>query len=438
MFYLIIVLFVLGYTAIALERRLSVDKTAIALATGVLIWVCIAFGGDTIYPELAGHLGKISGILFFLFGTMTIVEIIDSHGGFGLLSKFIKTTDRAKLLWIFSFLTFFMSAVLGNLTTTVVMLTLMWKLVGGKSIRWIFASMIVIAANAGGAWSPIGDITTVILWMGGHVSEWNIILQLFVPSLICMLVPLVVLSLNMKGETNIPSSADLTKSLIPTTDRERWIVLLSGIVGLMLVPVFKSVLQLPPYMGVLLVLAILWMVTRILHRKKHEEFRIRLTFTEIFKKADTSTIFFFLGILLAVAGLESAGHLNLLGHFLDEKVHNILAINLVIGALSSVIDNVPLVAGTMGMYDIVLPDALTSITDPVKVAWLKHFVADGFFWELLTYCTGNGGSILLIGSTTGIAAMGLTQIDFVWYLKKISFLVLIGYLSGFAAYLLIR
>ena len=462
MFYLIIILFVLGYTAITLEQYLPVDKTAIALATGVLVWICIALGGDAIYPalpsfqeylqthpdgsvmdfvthhELVGYLGKISELLFFLFGTMAIVEMIDSHGGFGILSKLIKTTNKIRLLWIFSFLTFFMSAVLNNLITTVVMLTFMWKLVAGKNTRWFFAGMIVIAANAGGAWSPVGDITTIMLWIGGHVSALNIAKQLFVPCLICMLVPLVVISLIIKGETGSPLSTDFTKTLFPTTDRERWIMLLSGIGGLILVPVFKSISQLPPYMGVLLVLTILWIIAKILHRKKHEEFRIRLTFTEIFKKTDMSTIFFFLGILLAVAGLESAGHLNLLGYFLDEKVHNIYAINLSIGALSSVVDNVPLVAGTMGMYDVVSLDALAAIPHPAKAAWLKHFVADGYFWEMLAYCSGTGGSILLIGSTTGLAAMGLAKIDVRWYLKKISLLALLGYLSGFAAYLLIR
>ena len=438
MFYLIIVLFVSGLAAIAFERRLSINKAAIALVTGVLVWVCVAFSGNAVYPELIKHLGKISGLLFFLFGTMAIVEIIDGHGGFNLIFKFIKTTDRTRLLWIFSFLAFFMSAVLGNLATTVVMITLMWKLVAGKNTRWVFAGMIVIAANAGGAWSPIGDITTIMLWIGGHVSEWNIIKQLFVPSLICMLVPLVVLSLNLKGETNHPISADHSKSLIPTTDNERWIVLLTGIGGLMLVPVFKSISQLPPYMGVLLVMAILWIVSEILYYKKHGEFRIRLMPAEILKKTDMSTIVFFLGILLAVAGLESSGHLNSLVQLFDEKVQNIHAINLIIGALSSVVDNVPLVAGAMGMYDIVSPDAMAAVSDPAKAAWLRHFVTDGFFWELLAYSAGNGGSILIVGSTTGIAAMGLAQIDFMWYLKKISLLALIGYLAGFAAYLLIR
>ena len=461
MFYLVFVLFILGYAAIAFEHRLSVDKTALALVTGVMVWVCIAFGAEAIYPalpsfrdylqvhpdatvmefmtrhELIGHLGKISELLLFLLGSMTIVEIIDNHGGFSMLSKIIKTTDKVKLLWIFSFLTFFMSAALNNITSIIVMITLMWKLVGGKDTRWFFASMIVIAANAGGAWSPIGDVTTIMLWIGGQVSASNIIMQLFVPSLICMLVPLVIISLSMKGETIPPSRSDRTRSPVPTTDHERWIIFLSGTGGLLFVPVFKAVTHLPPYMGILLVLGVMWVVTEILHRKKEQRYKIRLTFTGILKKVDTQTIFLFLGILLAVAGLKSAGHLHILGQFLDEKVHNIYAINLVIGALSSVLDNVPLVAGTMGMYEIVSPDALAAVSDPAQAAYMKYFVADGSFWELLAYCAGNGGSILLVGSAAGVVAMGLTKIDFMWYMKKISLLALAGYLSGAVAYYLI-
>ncbi len=460
MFYLIIVLFIIGYAAIALEHNLTIDKAATALVTGTLVWVCIAFGGNDIFPEmlefreymqanpsgsvaefithheLLRHLGEIGEILFFLLGAMTIVEIIDSHGGFSLLSKLIKTTDKVKLLWIISFLTFFMSAVLDNLTTTIVMITLMRKLVGGKNTRWFFASMIVIAANAGGAWSPIGDVTTIMLWIGGQVSAANIIVQLFIPSLICMMVPLAIVSFTMKGSTIPPSRSDLAKSLVPTTDRERWIILLSGTGGLLFVPVFKSITHLPPYMGVLLVLGIMWIMTEVLHRKKQTELKMRLTLAGILKKIDTPTIFFFLGILLAVAGLQSAGHLKLLSVFLDEKVHNIYAINLAIGALSSIVDNVPLVAGTMGMYDIVTPEALSAISEPVKLAYMSHFMPDGTFWEFLAYCAGTGGSMLIIGSAAGVAAMGLAKIEFVWYVKKVTPLALAGYLSGAAAYYL--
>ena len=436
MFYLILVLFIAGFVAISLERRLSFDKTAVALLTGALIWLCVAFGNDAPHQELAKHLGGISELLFFLLGTMAIVEIIDIYGGFSMLKKVIKTAQKVKFLWILSFLTFFMSAVLGNLSATIVMITLMWKFIGGNTTRCFFASMIVIAANAGGAWSPMGDVTTAMLWMGGQVSTWNIILQLLVPSLMCMLVPLIIISLGMKGEVVPPSHADYARSSIPTTDRERWTVLASGIGGLMLVPVIKSVTHLPPYIVVLLMLAILWMITKFLFRKE-KELATRLTLSGIFRKIDTSTVFFLLGILLAVAGLESAGHLNLLGAFLGEKVQNMYVINLVIGALSSVVDNVPLLAGTVGMFDVVSPDALATIPDPAKVAFMKHFIVDGSFWNLLAYSAGTGGSILIFGSASGIVAMSLAKIDWMWYVKKISWLALAGFLSGFAVYYLI-
>ena len=461
MFYLIIVLFILGYAAIAFEQRLAVDKAAIALTFGALIWVCLALGSGTVcdslpafqqylqtHPDatamefltghgLVVHLGRISELLLFLLGSMTIVKIVDSHGGFNIIFNLIKTTKKVKLLWIFSFLTFFMSAVLDNLTITILMITLMWKFISAKNQRLVFAGMIVIAANAGGAWSPVGDITAFVLWTGGYVSASNLMLQLFVPCLICMLVPLIVLSLDIKGETIVLLRNGHTQSLIPTTDRERWMILLPGIGGLILVPLFRFVTQLPPYIGVLLVLGVIWILAEWLHRKKQKEFHIRLQLDGILKKTDISTIFFFLGILMAVAGLESAGHLHLAGLFFNEKIHSIYAINLIIGALSSMVDNVPMMAGAARMYDVVLPDALAAITDPAKVAYLKHFVADGSFWELLSYTVSNGGSILIVGSTAGIAAMGLAKIDFMWYLKKMSLLALSGFLLGFAAYYLI-
>jgi len=440
MFYLIIVIFVVGYAAIALEHSLSVDKAAIALVSGALVWVCIAFGGFgdfSVLDELFAHLGTISELLFYLLGSMTIVEIIDSHGGFSMLSKVIKTHNKVKLLWIFSFLTFFLSAALDNLTATILMVALMWKLIGGKNTRWFFASMIVIAANAGGAWSPIGDVTTLMLWIGGQVTALNIIKQLFVPSLIAMVVPLVIVSLTMKGETIPPSSGELARSLVPTTDRERMIILTTGIGGSIFVPVFKHVTDLPPYIGILLIVGIMWIMTEIMHRSKQKEIKIRLTLVGILKKVDTPTIFFLLGLLLAVAGLQTAGHLGILGQFLDEKIHNVYAINLVIGLMSSVLDNVPLVAGMMGVYEVVTPEALAAISDPVQADYMKHFATNGSFWELLAYCAGTGGSILIVGSAAGVAAMGLARVDFVWFLKKISLLAIIGYLSGIAAYYLI-
>ena len=460
MAYLVIILFVLGYAAIAFERKLSIDRSAIALVTGTLVWLCIALGSDTIYPvlpsfqdyllthpnanvmqfvsqnELIKHLGKISEIIFFLLGTMAIIEIIDSHGCFNVLSKLIKTNDKIKLLWIFSLLSFFMSAVLGNIATTVIMITLMWKMVSGENTRWYFASMILIAANAGGVWSPIGNVTTIMLWIGENVSTLNIVFQLIVPCLISMLVPLVFISLNMRGVTTPISHPARTLSMVPTTDRERWIILITGIGGLLFVPVFRAVTHLQPYVGVLLVLGIMWIMTEIMHRKKENELKMRLTLAGIIKKVNTPTLFFFLGILLAVAGLESAGYLKFAGVFFSENVRSILAINTLVGLLSSVVDNVPLVATVMGMFDIVSTEAQAAVSDPVKAAYMKLFMRDGTFWGLLTYCSGIGASIFLIGSTAGIAAMRLAKIEFKWFVKKISWLVFVGYLLGATAYYL--
>ncbi|MDR0713366.1 MAG: sodium:proton antiporter NhaD [Bacteroidales bacterium] len=445
MFYLIVVIFILGYSAIALEHTIKVDKAAAALLTAVAVWVCIIFGGESIFSgtgELAEsshsslpdfvhsllieHLGATGEIIFFLLGAMTIVEIIDTHGGFNVLSKIIKTISKRKLIWIFSFLTFFMSAVLDNLTTTIVMIALMRKLVGGKNTRWFFASMIVIAANAGGAWSPIGDVTTIMLWIGGQITAVNIILKVFVPSLMCMIVPLLIVSFTLKGTAIPPSRSDRAKSIVPTSDKERLIILLAGVGGLLFVPVFKSVTHLPPYLGILLVLSLMWIITEILHRGKQKDLRVRLSLTYILQKIDTPTILFFLGILMAVAGLESAGHLRMLSTFLDEKIHNVYAINLAIGFLSSIVDNVPLVAGTMGMYGIVP----AGVTDP----YMANFTVDGTFWEFLAYCAGTGGSLLIIGSAAGVAAMGILKMDFMWYLRKVTLLAITGYLAGAGVY----
>jgi Na+/H+ antiporter NhaD/arsenite permease-like protein len=455
MFYLIIAIFILGYTAIALEHTISINKAASALLTAVLVWVCIVLGKEDIYSasehfqhyqhlnpgasvidfitqnELIQHLGSVSEILFFLLGAMTVVEVIDTHGGFNVLSRFITTTNKVKLLWIISFVSFFMSAVLDNLTTTIVMIALMRKLIGGKHTRWFFASMIVIAANAGGAWSPIGDVTTIMLWIGGQITALAIILKVFLPSLVCMVVPLIIVSLTLKGKTIPPSRNDRSLTNLTTTDKERLVVLCAGVGGLLFVPVFKTLTHLPPYLGVLLVLALMWVLTELMHKGKQRELKSRLTLAGIIQRIDTPTILFFLGILLAVAGLESAGHLGIFSQFLDEKIHNVYAINVLIGALSSVVDNVPLVAATMGMYHIPAAEAIAA------TPYLANFVTDGIFWELLAYCAGTGGSMLIIGSAAGVAAMGILKIDFIWYLKKITLLAATGYLAGVGAYYLI-
>lgn len=468
-FTLMVVVFIVGYTAIALEHPIKVDKAASALILGSLMWVVYILNVESIlslnlshawnhflhsttlsdyaekFPEatlwdkmkyfvvdyqIIEHLGEISEILFFLLGAMTIVETVDQHQGFKLITDKITTSNKVKLLWILSVLTFFMSALLDNLTTTIVMVALLRKLVGDKQSRWFFASMIVIAANAGGAWSPIGDVTTIMLWIGGQVTTVNIITMVIVPSIFNMIIPLAVVSLYMKGTIERPKlTEDETREF--TTPGERKLLLIMGVGALLFVPIFKTFTHLPPYMGMLLGLGVIWVTTEVLHRNKPVEDRRKLTVIGILRKVDVPTIFFFLGILSAVAALQSAGHLGLLAEYLDEHVHNIFGINTVIGILSSIVDNVPLTAGAMGMYPIMTETLVQASVEP---AYFAHFVQDGAFWELLAYCAGTGGSILIIGSAAGVAAMGLEKIDFIWYMKKISWLALIGYLGGIAIY----
>jgi len=468
-FSLMLVVFVLGYTAIALEHPLKVDKAASALLLGVLVWVVFALDSTKIislgfsdawmkfqhsnqlldfktsHPgaglteqiryfiadnQIVEHLGNISEILFFLLGAMTIVETVDQHQGFKLITDRITTTSKIKLLWIISILTFFMSAILDNLTTTIVIVTLLNKLVYDKKTRWFFASMVVIAANAGGAFSPIGDVTTIMLWIGGQVTAGNIIAMVFVPSLFNMLFPLAIVSIYMKGTVERPVlSADDMREF--TTAGERKLMLFMGVGALMFVPIFKTVTHLPPYMGMLFGLGILWLTTEILHKNKTAEDRRKLTVVGVLRKVDIPTIFFFLGILSAVAALETAGQLALASHWLDQNVHSIYGINGAIGLLSSIVDNVPLTAGAMGMYPILTHAMAAASAEP---AYLHHFVQDGAFWELLAYAAGTGGSILIIGSAAGVAAMALEKIDFIWYMKKISWLALVGYIGGILIY----
>ncbi len=455
MFILMVVIFVLGYLAIALEHPIKVDKAASALIIGTLLWVAYMLGAEEIlhlgfspswasflatHPDAHGlhaihefiveyeiihHLGEIGEILFFLMGAMTIVEVVDQHEGFKIITDKIKTTNKVKLLWILSFLTFFMSALLDNLTTTIVLVALLRKLIDDKQTRWFFASMVVLAANAGGAWSPIGDVTTIMLWIGNQVTALRIIEGVILPSLVCMIVPLVILSFTMKGNVNRPEIDEDEEDI--TTPKEKILFLILGVGGLLFVPVFKTLTHLPPYMGMLLSLGVLWVVSEVIHRNKPKEIKDQLKVVNILRRVDVPTVLFFLGILSAVAALQSAGQLNVLAQYLDEKLHNIYLIDIAIGILSSVVDNVPLVAGAMGMYP---------ITDATAVGYDAFFMQDGLFWEFLAYTAGTGGSILIIGSAAGVAAMGLEKIDFIWYMKRISLLALIGYLAGAGVYYL--
>ena len=448
-----VIVFIIGYIFIALEHPLKIDKAASALFIGSFLWVLYIFGAFDIFTsglsnawneyfaanpdantidgmrnfivssEIIRHLGEISEILFFLLGAMTIVEITDQHQGFRVITDRIKTTNKVKLLWIISFITFILSAILDNLTTTIVIVALLRKLIADKETRWFYAGMVILAANAGGAWSPIGDVTTIMLWIGGQVTTFNIIKGVFLPSLISMVIPLTILSFTMKGHVTRPE-IDTTEE-DHTTSSERNLMLILGVGGLLFVPVFKTITHLPPYMGMLLSLAVIWITTEIMNVRKPKE--RRLSVSSILKKVDIPTILFFLGILSAVAALQSAGHLTLLSQYLDEKLGNVYLIGGAIGFLSAIVDNVPLVAGAMGMYP---------IADPGATGYLANFVVDGTFWEYLAYTAGTGGSMLIIGSAAGVAAMGLEKIDFIWYLKKISWLALIGYLAGIGVYIL--
>ena len=431
-FTLMIVVFVLGYLAIALEHPLKIDKAASALIIGALCWALFAFSGidsDHLTEELRHHLVDIAEILFFLLGAMTIVELIDAHEGFAIITDKITTNKKVALMWILSLITFFFSAALDNLTTAIVMAALLTKLIKEKEMLWMFAGIVILTANAGGAWSPIGDVTTIMLWIGGQVSANNIIVSVFVPSLVCALVPLIYLSFRLKGSVTRPEKIELSEHHIdPTTPFERNLVFYMGVGGLLFVPVFKTITHLPPYLGMLLSLGVLWLVTEIIHRSKNHEQKSQLSVIGVMKKVDTPTIFFFLGILLAVAALQSVGHLDIVANYLSDtfngqSVEGIYIINMIIGLLSSIVDNVPLVAGAMGMY----PIAETGL-----------YATDGMFWEFLAYCAGTGGSVLIIGSAAGVAVMGILKIDFIWYMKNISLLALMGYLAGAATYILMQ
>ncbi|WP_340158979.1 sodium:proton antiporter NhaD [uncultured Maribacter sp.] len=374
-----------------------------------------------VVESLRENLGEISEILFFLLGAMTIVEIIDAHEGFSVITDKITTTNRVRLLWILSILTFFLSAALDNLTTAIVMSALLRKLIHDKQDLWMFAGLLIIAANAGGAWSPIGDVTTIMLWIGGQVTAMHIIKEIFLPSLVCLLVPLTMVSFKFKGNIVKPKDENCSHTQnFEVGNFDKNLVFAIGIGALLFVPVFKTITHLPPFMGVLLGLSVVWITTEILHRNKTVEEKKTLAISNVLRRIDTPSILFFLGILVAVGALQSAGHLADMSRLLDDNFESIYAVNSIIGVLSSIVDNVPLVAGTMGMYS------------------LDTYPPDSDFWELLAFCAGTGGSILIIGSAAGVAIMGILKIDFMWYLKHISLLAILGYIAGILTFMLVN
>ncbi len=468
---LMAIVFVLGYLAIALEFNIHVDKAASAIFTAVILWTLIVIGQDVLFAEqianasanigevaqhalspvnsaLRENIAEIAEILFFLIGAMVIVETVDAHDGFSVITDKIKTTNAMKLLWVVGTLTFFMSALLDNLTTTIVMISLLRKLVGDKQLRWWFVGMVVVSANAGGAWSPIGDVTTTMLWIGNQITVQQIIINIIVPSLVSAIIPMVVLSLMLKGqEIARPTEEQLATATAGShgggyseediTPRLKLIILCLGVGALIFVPVFKSLTHLPPYMGMLLGLSVLWIFTEVVHRTSSWETKQHATVVSVLKRVEITSVLFFLGILLAVASLSTAGHLADTAKFLDNTFSNIYIVNVLIGLLSSVVANVPLVAGAMKMYPLI-PDAqLVGLTGQA-LASKSAFVQDGSFWHFLAYCAGTGGSCLIIGSAAGVAAMGMEKIPFFWYLKRISWLALIGYLAGAGVYIAIH
>jgi Na+/H+ antiporter NhaD/arsenite permease-like protein len=432
----IITVFVVGYICIATESLLKINKAAIALLMCVFCWTLLMMAPGSFYPDVAAdglighiseviehHLGDAAGTLFFLMGAMTIVEIVDSNGGFNFVRDALKTRSKRKLMWRVAFMTFFLSAILDNLTTSIVMIMVLRKLVQSHSERLIYAALIVIAANSGGAFSPIGDVTTIMLWIKGVITTQGVLTEIFIPSLVSMVIPAFILQYSLKGKFD--KSQNLPKAEVTQfTKVQRDIIFWLGVGGLVFVPIFKTITHLPPFMGILLVLGILWTVTEIFHHNTSEDDTMAKRVSDLLSRIDLSTIMFFLGILMAVAVLQEIGVLTRLGEGLNETFNgNHYLVTGIIGVLSSIVDNVPLVAGCMGMY-------------PVQPT--GDMAVDGIFWQLLAYCAGVGGSMLIIGSAAGVVVMGLEKITFGWYMKKITWIAFVGYLAGILCYWLER
>lgn len=428
----IIVAFVAGYLCIALESLTKINKAAIALLMCVVCWTLLMVSPGAYYPDVASdsvlhhiseviehHLGDAAGTLFFLMGAMTIVEIVDSNGGFNFVRDIMKTRSKRKLLWRVAIATFFLSAILDNLTTSIVMIMVLRKLVQSREERLIYAALIIISANSGGAFSPIGDVTTIMLWIKGVITTQGILTEIFIPSLVSMLVPAFILQYSLSGKFDKEQNL-VTAEISQFTKVQRNIIFWLGVGGLVFVPIFKSITHLPPFMGILLVLGVLWTVTEIFHHNTSEDDTMAKRVSDLLSRIDLSTIMFFLGILMAVAVLQEIGVLTALGTGLNEVfVGNYYVINGIIGVLSSIVDNVPLVAGCMGMY---------------PVAETGAMAIDGIFWQLLAYCAGVGGSMLIIGSAAGVVVMGLEKITFGWYMKRITWIAFVGYLAGIVVY----
>lgn len=464
---IILLVFLVGYAMIALEHPLKINKAGTALLTAMILWVLYIIGAPTISYLVSGDafrsfvqnvpvsdvnlakmtseyivshqivesIGEICQTLIFLVGAMLIVELIDVHAGFEFITNRIQTRDTRKLFVLISTITFFMSAVLDNLTTSIVMIMLIRKLIDDIKTRWIFGSMIIIAANSGGAWSPIGDVTTIMLWVNGNISTGATIPNLILPSLVSSLVPMLLLLRGLKGEVTPPSFVQTQTGGAGAylSSGERLAIFLLGVFCLLFVPVFKTLTHLPPFMGVLLGVGFLWITTELMYaRKKDLDENLKMRLDKVVHRIDGATLLFFLGILLAVDVLRYVGILNSFSNWLDTEVGNVYIVNLVIGTLSAIVDNVPLVAGAMGMYPIATE---AMVANSASAGYLMNFMQDGTFWQFLAYCAGVGGSMLIIGSAAGVVVMGLEGIHFIWYLKRISWVALAGYLAGALVYI---
>lgn len=464
-----IIIFLVGYVFIAMEHTTRVNKAGIALLSGTVLWVIYTLTSQYLIPiaspeefayfleenpyiaqlpfaeqctrfvvehQVIGSIGEIAETLIFLIGAMITVELIDTHGGFMYITNRITTRQKRTLLVMIATITFFMSAVLDNLTTAIVMIMLIRKLIGNYKERWVFGSIIIIAANSGGAWSPIGDVTTIMLWVRGNISTAATIPHLFLPSLVSAAVPVLLTLPLLHGKITPPVniSEEENKYLLKELrTNEKVSILVIGILCLIFVPVFKSITHLPPFMGILMGVSILWIFTELMYRRHPIEEDRKLRLSKVVRRIDGATLLFFLGILLAVDALRYAGILDYFSNWLDTTIGNVYAVNMIIGTLSAIVDNVPLVAGAIGMYPVANEAMVAAAADPVYMA---YFMQDGVFWQFLAYCAGVGGSMLIIGSAAGVVVMGLERIPFGWYLKRITWMAVLGYLAGAGVYIL--
>ncbi len=439
-----IAVFVAGYILIALENRTRVNKAAVAMIMCGIMWVMLMLWGGTLDPALTAEkmnadiwnaMASTGEIVIFLICAMTIVSLIDLNGGFDFITRRITTRNKVKLVWIIALLTFFMSAVLDNLTTTIVMIMLMRKLLANYKERWVFAGLIIIAANAGGAWTPIGDVTTIMLWVKGNITAWGLVSNVFLPSLVSVVIPCLFCARILHDIVTTPGYRDEVSMDKPCiTGGQSLALLILGVLLILFVPVFKALTGLPPYLGMILALGVMWITTEIMYDRRPDiptgdQNRV----SKVIREIDMSTILFLLAILMTVATLEGAGVLGSFAHFLDSKVHNVYLMDTLIGLMSAVVDNVPLVAASIGMYPVVDAASVATAADP---AYAAYFVQDGVFWTLLAFCAGRGGSLLIIGSAAGVVAMGLERINFGWYLRHFSLMALAGYAAGIVVFIL--